>query len=91
MKVAIIGLGMAVKPHALALAELAPKVEVAAAFSPTAARREAFATQTGFPVVDRLEVILDDASIPAVLVLTPPATHLQLVRRFVAAGKHLFV
>jgi predicted dehydrogenase len=91
MRVAIIGLGMAVKPHALALADLAPGVEIAAAYSPTAARREAFAAQTGFPVVDRLDAVVADPSIAAALVLTPPATHLELVHTLAAAGKHVLL
>ncbi len=38
-RLALIGLGMAVTPHAKSLADLADRVEVAAAYSPSEARR----------------------------------------------------
>ena len=47
---------MAVKPHAAALRDLRDQVEVVAAYSPTAARRAAFAADwPDFPLTDRLE------------------------------------
>jgi predicted dehydrogenase len=82
---------MAVTPHARALLDLAEEVEVAAAFSPTEARRAAFAARFPFPLADRLEALLDDPAIEAVLVLTPPNTHGELVARAAAAGKHVLV
>lgn len=91
IRIGIIGLGMAVGPHAKSLMDLADRVDVAGAFSPSAARREAFAASTGFPVCDSVEGILDDASISAVLLLTPPNTHLDLVRQAAAAGKHILL
>lgn len=90
-KVGIVGLGMAVAPHAKSLVDLKHRVEVAAAYSPSAARREAFAAKFGFPLVDRLETILEDRSVNAVLVLTPPSTHLDVVERCAAAGKHVLL
>ena len=38
-RIAIIGLGMAVKPHAQSLVDLKDRVEVAYAFGPSEARR----------------------------------------------------
>ena len=92
-RVAIIGLGMAVKPHALSLGELSNRgeVEVAYAYSPTQARREAFVETYGFPVATDLDSILVDGSVEAVLLLTPPNTHLDLVTRCAAAGKHVLL
>ena len=66
--------------------DLADRVEIAYAYSPTAARREAFTAQFPVPTCDRLETILDDPSIDAVIVLTPPNTHLDIVGRCAAAG-----
>jgi len=80
-----------VTPHARSLMDLSDRVEVAAAFSPSAARREAFATQYRFPIGDDLDAILADPSIDAVAVLTPPNTHLDLVRRAAQAGKHVLL
>jgi UDP-N-acetyl-2-amino-2-deoxyglucuronate dehydrogenase len=90
-KVGIVGLGMAVGPHAKSLLDLKDRVEVAYAFSPSAARREAFAATFGFPIVDRVQTILGDRSVNAVLVLTPPNTHLEIVERCAAAGKHVLL
>jgi predicted dehydrogenase len=90
-RIALIGLGMAVTPHARGLQDLADQVEVAYAFSPTEARRSAIAQRFGFPLCDRLETILDDASVTAVAVLTPANTHLDIVRRCAAAGKHVLL
>ena len=90
-RLAIIGLGMAVTPHAKSLVDLAARAEVAAAYSPSAERRAAFAARFPFPPVDRLEAILDDRSIEAVMLLTPPNTHLELVRRCAGAGKHILL
>jgi predicted dehydrogenase len=90
-RIALVGLGMAVTPHARSLVDLAGRVEVAAAFSPSPARRAAFAAKFPFPAVDRLEAVLDDRSIEAVMLLTPPNTHLELVRRCAAAGKQILL
>lgn len=90
-RVAIIGLGMAVKPHAESYLALRDRVEVAHAFSPSQARREAFAEQYGFPVTDSLDAILADPDLDYVAVLTPPNTHLDLAQRCAAAGKHVLL
>ena len=91
LRVAVIGLGMASAPHARSLADLRDKVEVAAVFGPSAQRREAFAATWGFPAVDSIETIFADSSIAAVLLLTPPNTHLELVQRASAARKHILL
>lgn len=82
---------MAVAPHARSLADLAERVDVAAAYSPTKARRDAFAAQFAFPLSDELDAIVRDRSIDCALILTPPRTHLRLVERFAAAGKHVLL
>jgi UDP-N-acetyl-2-amino-2-deoxyglucuronate dehydrogenase len=90
-RLALIGLGMAVTPHARSLVELRDRVEVVAAFSPSALRRNDFAARFPFPTVDTVDRILDDASIDAVAILTPPNTHLDLARLAAAAGKHILL
>ena len=90
-RVALVGLGMAAAPHAKSLLDLSDRVEVAYAFSPSARRRDAFAAKFAFPLTDRLEPILEDRSIDAVLLLTPPNTHLELVQRCAAARKHVLL
>jgi predicted dehydrogenase len=90
-RVAIVGLGMAVTPHARSLLDLKERVQVAYAFSPSAERRRKFAERFPLPQCERLETILDDRSLDAVLVLTPPNTHLEIGSRCAAAGKHVLL
>ena len=89
--VGIIGLGMAVKPHAESYLALTDRVKVTHAFSPTKDRRDAFASLYGFPVTDDIEAIFNDPGIDFVTLLTPPNTHLDLVQRCAAAGKHVLL
>lgn len=90
-RIALIGLGMAVTPHAQSLLDLRERVEVAYAFSRSAARRAQFAERFDFPLCDDLTKILDDPSVDAVLIMTPPNTHLEIVQRCAAAGKHILL
>jgi UDP-N-acetyl-2-amino-2-deoxyglucuronate dehydrogenase len=90
-RVGIVGLGMAVTPHAKSLVDLKDRVQVAYAFSPSRERRAKFAEKFPFPQCERLETILEDRSVNAVLVLTPPNTHLDVVQRCAAAGKHVLL
>jgi UDP-N-acetyl-2-amino-2-deoxyglucuronate dehydrogenase len=90
-RVAIIGLGMAVAPHARSLLDLADRVEIAAAFSRSPARTAAFAKAFAVPTTNDLDAIVADRSITAALILTPPWTHLDLVRRLAGAGKHILL
>lgn len=90
-RIAIVGLGMAVTPHARGLLDLSDRVEVVHAYSPSEARRRAFAERFDFPLADRLETILNDAAVDAVLVLTPANTHLDVARRCAEAGKHVLL
>jgi predicted dehydrogenase len=90
-RVALIGLGMAVTPHAKSLVDLAGQVEVVAAFSPSASRRQEFGRHFSFPLADDIATIIGDPSITAVAVLTPPNTHLDIVRALAQAGKHVLL
>src|ERR1044072_9459780 len=90
-RIAIIGLGMAVTPHAKSMIDLKDRVEVAAAFSPSQTRRAAFGEKFPFPLAGSLDAILADTSIDCVEILTPPNTHLDLVKKCAAAGKHILL
>jgi UDP-N-acetyl-2-amino-2-deoxyglucuronate dehydrogenase len=90
-RIAIIGLGMAVTPHAKSLLDLEDRVEVVYAMTPSAVRRQAFADRFAFPTTDSLERIVDDRSITAAAVLTPPNTHLEIVEELARAGKHVLL
>ncbi len=90
-RLALIGLGMAVAPHAKSLVDLSDRLEVVHAFSPSAQRRRAFGENFPFPLTTRLEDILEDDSVDAALVLTPPGTHLNVATRLATAGKHVLL
>jgi predicted dehydrogenase len=90
-RIALIGLGMAVTPHARSLLDLRDRVEVALAFSRSEARRRAFAERFDFPVIGDLDRAFEDTAIDAVMILTPPNSHLELVQRCAAAGKHVLL
>ncbi|NDP41853.1 MAG: Gfo/Idh/MocA family oxidoreductase [Aromatoleum sp.] len=90
-RIAVIGAGMAVKPHVESLLDLADRVEVAGVYSPTEARRIAFAERFSLPTTGDLDAMIADPTIDAALVLTPPRTHLPLVERLAAAGKHILL
>lgn len=90
-RVAVVGLGLAVTPHAQSLIDLADRVEVAHAVSRSQVRLDAFAARFPWPVTTDLDAVLADRSISAVLLLTPPNTHLDLVRKAAAAGKHILL
>src|SRR5438128_6588198 len=89
--VGIVGLGMAVKPHALALRELAPRIELIGAFSRSPARRTEFGKSYGLPTVDSLSALLDDSRVQVLLILTPPRTHAALALQAAKAGKHVLL
>jgi predicted dehydrogenase len=90
-RVAIIGLGMAVGPHAKSLLDLSDRCEVAYAWSPSEARRANFVKAYPFAQADSLERILADRTVSAVAILSPPNTHLELLQRAAAAGKHILL
>ena len=91
LRAGIIGLGMASGPHALSLIDLQDQVEVVGAFSPTVARRKAFADRFGLPIVASADGIFDDPSIDYVVILTPPNSHPDLVERAAKGGKHVLL
>jgi UDP-N-acetyl-2-amino-2-deoxyglucuronate dehydrogenase len=90
-RIALIGLGMAVTPHAKSLIDLADRAEVTHAISPSLERREAFASRFAFALGDSLEPVLSDASVDVAAVLTPPNTHLEIATRLARAGKHILL
>ena len=90
-RIAIVGLGMAVTPHARGLLDLADKLEVVHAFSPSEGRRRVFAEKFPFPTCSSLDAILADDSVEAVAVFTPANTHRDIAIRCAQAGKHVLM
>lgn len=65
--------------------------EVAAIASRTGAGADRLATEIGRPVVTEIDAVLADATIDALYVATPFATHAAIVRAGLEAGKHVVV
>ncbi|RYH11617.1 Gfo/Idh/MocA family protein [Tropicimonas sp. IMCC6043] len=86
---AVVGCGMAAKPHALALQALKDQVEVVGVFARDRARREAFASEYGFPAAESAEALAADPRVQGLLLLTPPNARQPYVEMFAAAGKHI--
>jgi predicted dehydrogenase len=78
-------------PHALSLKDLADRAEVVGVYSRTAERRARAAAEHGFPVTDDLPGLINDPRVSAVMVLTPPAAHLEVVRLAATAGRHILL
>ncbi|QCI64132.1 Gfo/Idh/MocA family protein [Phreatobacter stygius] len=90
--IAVVGLGMAHKPHIQSLRELKDRARIVACQAPSVERRQAFAeAHPDLPVVADLDAVLADPAVDAVILLTPPMTHLDLTRRAAAAGKHVLL
>lgn len=89
--VAVIGLGPASEPHTKSLIDLADRVDVRWAASRSEARVHAYARKAPFPTTTDVLGAIDDPSVQAVILLTPPAAHLDIAERAFAKGKHVLV
>ena len=90
MKVASIGLGWWSDVLADAI-KRSGKLEIAACFSRSSEKRNAFASKYGCKASRSYEEILDDESIEAVINTTPNNAHLQTTAAAARAGKHVFL
>ena len=89
--IAVIGLGPAALPHSRSLLDLAERVDVRHVVSRSRQRLDAYRQQFPFPGTTEIEAALADPAVEAVLVLTPPSSHLAVSERCLAAGKHVLV
>jgi|GEM_PF-1508356 len=87
--IAIIGLGAAVLPHARSLLDLCDRVDVRHAVTRSPERAAAFSRDFPFPVATDLAAALADPAVEAVLVLTPPSSHLDVAGLCFEAGRTL--
>jgi UDP-N-acetyl-2-amino-2-deoxyglucuronate dehydrogenase len=91
LRLAVIGAGLGAAPHFKSLEDLAAETDVVWVYGRSAERLAAACTPRSAKHTTRIEDILDDTSVKAVLVLTPANTHLDIVRRVAATGKHVLV
>jgi predicted dehydrogenase len=69
-----------------------PEFELAALCERDLTRGQAFSAKVpGVPVIDDLEQVLDDPTIDALIVATPPHTHHKICKAALLAGKHVLV
>ena len=91
LRVALIGAGPPSGPHLQSLRELAPAVELAWVAARTRERLDTLDLPAGTRTTTDLADVLGDPTVRAALVVTPPATHLDLVMPLARAGKHVLV
>ena len=91
MRVGVVGAGQGSAPHFQSLHDLRDELELAWVIGRSTEKLAALKLPAGAQASTRLEDLLGDASIEAVLILTPPNTHLEIVKRVAMAGKHVLV
>lgn len=91
IRLAVIGLGMASKPHLAALRQLAPAIELAGVYTRNAKRRTSIAAQMQCRDYDSVDAIGSDSSVDGVILITPPNARMGIVRTLSAAGKPILM
>ena len=91
VRLALIGLGMATRPHLEAMRDPSCLAELAGVYNRSRAKAEASAAQERCRVFDSLEQIAGDPGVDAVLVTTPPDQRLEIVEMMAQAGKHILM
>jgi len=91
VRLAVIGAGLGSAPHFRSLEDLASEADVAWIYGRNAQRLAAAVTPAGATKTTQLKDILEDTSVQADLVLTPPNTHLDMVLQVAKVGKHVLV
>jgi predicted dehydrogenase len=88
---ALVGLGAATQPHLRSLQDLTDRIDLRYAVT-RHPRPDRVQPYTG-PVrlVSALDDALNDPQVQAVIVATPPSTHLDICARCFAAGKHVLL
>ena len=91
MRIAVIGAGVSSAPHFQSLQDLSAELELAWVVGRSTERLAALSLPANTQRSTRLEDVLNDPTIQAAVVLTPPNTHLDIVQRLAQAGKHVLV
>lgn len=89
MRLAVIGLGMASKPHLAALRQLSPSVDVAGVFARDPACRADISKQTGWPSYDSVDAVCEDPNVDGAIIITPPNARADIIENLAKAGKHI--
>lgn len=91
MGMALVGLGAASRPHLRSLQDLAERIDLRYAVT-RHPHPDRIRPYTGpVRVISALDEALRDPQVQAVIVATPPATHLAICQQCFAAGKHVLL
>jgi len=90
IRAAIIGLGRWGQ-NMVTCAEGSTQIRFVAGATRTPQKAQAFADAHGFPLHADLDAVLRDPDIDAVVITTPHKSHVEMIQRAAAAGKHVFV
>ncbi len=91
VRLVVIGLGMATKPHLEALTDPACLIEVSGIYNRTHAKAEAVAERYGYRIFNSLEEIAADPEVEGVIITTPPDQRREIVEVMAKAGKHILM
>lgn len=91
MRMAVVGAGLSSAPHFQSLRDLSADLELACVVARSPERLASISLPATTRRSTRLEDVLEDPTIQAAIVLTPPNTHLEIVQRLAQAGKHVLV
>jgi UDP-N-acetyl-2-amino-2-deoxyglucuronate dehydrogenase len=91
LRIAVIGVGMGSAPHFQAIESLADTVDLVWVCARDSRRLVKAVLPALAKRTTRIEDILEDDSVSALLVLTPPSSHLEIVEKAARAGKHVLV
>jgi len=89
VRIGIVGLGRWARVLTRAAA-LSGKVRIVAGYSRSQEKRNAFAADTGVPVVPDLKLLLSDPGIEGVILTVPNEQHLPVAKAVAKAGKHVY-
>ncbi|MES0884977.1 Gfo/Idh/MocA family protein [Roseibium sp. SCP14] len=89
VRIAVVGIGMAAKPHIEALSLLSEQVHVCGIFNRSQEKAAKVSAEHGWPVFESAEQIANNEDIEGVILITPPDQRTDLVRLFARAGKHI--
>jgi predicted dehydrogenase len=89
--IALVGLGAAALPHLRSLEDLSDRIDLRFAVT-RQPHPDRIRPYTGLvQLVDSLDLALHDPLVQAVIVATPPSTHLAICQQCFAAGKHVLL
>lgn len=91
LTIAFLGCGGITRKHSRTLATIAPSVRRAYASRDAGRARQYAADHSGVAYFDSYDGALADDRVDAVLIATPPSTHLELTLLALSAGKHVIV